>query len=193
MKSLIHHLLGETRTAILAALLLRPERSIHVRELVRMTGASPGTLHRELKAMVAYDVLLRQDVGRQVFYRANPGCAVLPELTGLVRKTAGLVDVLRNALMPLADRINGAFVYGSMASGDIHAHSDIDVMIVGSPGFADVVLALEPAQAFLRREVNPTVFARNDFIARRDQADGFVANVWHGPKLWLIGNADELG
>lgn len=43
MKPLIHHLLGETRTAVLAALLLRPKQPLHVREFVRMTGASPGT------------------------------------------------------------------------------------------------------------------------------------------------------
>ena len=91
MKSLIHHLLGETRTALLATLLLRPEQSLHVRELVRLTGASPGTLHRELQALVRHGVLQRRQVGRQVFYQANPACAVLPELTGLVRKTAGLV------------------------------------------------------------------------------------------------------
>ena len=41
-KSLIHHLLGETRTAILATLLLRPEESRHLRDLERTTGLSPG-------------------------------------------------------------------------------------------------------------------------------------------------------
>src|SRR3546814_14681171 len=85
MKTLIHHLLGETRTAILAALLLHPEEARHVRDLERSTGLSPGSLHRELTALVALDVLRREQVGRQVFYRANPDCSVLPELTGLLR------------------------------------------------------------------------------------------------------------
>src|SRR3546814_10604743 len=92
MKTLIHHLLGETRTAILAALLLHPEEARHVRDLERSTGLSPGSLHRELTALVALDVLRREQVGRQVFYRANPDCSMLPELTGLLRKTAGVVD-----------------------------------------------------------------------------------------------------
>src|SRR3546814_2958679 len=110
MKTLIHHLLGETRTAILAALLLHPEEARHVRDLERSTGLSPGSLHRELTALVALDVLRREQAGRQVFYRANPDCSVLPELTGLLRKTAGVVDVLRDELTPLADRTDGAFV-----------------------------------------------------------------------------------
>lgn len=96
MKTLIHHLLGETRTAILAALLLRPDEPRHVRELVRSTGVSPGSLHRELTSLVEYGVLQRQQVGRQVFYRIDPSCPVLPELTGLMRKTAGLRTVAGN-------------------------------------------------------------------------------------------------
>lgn len=193
MKTLIHHLLGETRTAILAALLLRPEEARHVRDLERTTGLSPGSLHRELTALVALEVLRREQVGRQVFYRANPDCPVLPELTGLLRKTAGVVDVLRARLSQLADRIDGAFVYGSMAKGNPHAHSDVDLMIIGSAGFADVVLALEPAQEAMRREINPSVLGRHEFIKRREQQDSFVATIWKEPKLWLLGSADELG
>lgn len=193
MKTLIHHLLGETRTAILAALLLRPEESRHVRDLERTTGISSGSLHRELTALVGFGVLQREQVGRQVFYRVNAACPVLPELTGLLRKTAGVVDVLREGLSPLADRIDGAFVYGSMATGDMHAHSDVDLMVVGSVGFADVVVALEQAQQAVQREINPTVLSRADFIERRKQKGSFVASVWKEPKLWLIGDSDELG
>lgn len=87
MKPLIHHLLGETRTAVLAALLMRPEQALHVRELQRITGISSGALHRELTALGRYGVLLREGVGRQVMYRANPDHPLLPELTGLVCKT----------------------------------------------------------------------------------------------------------
>lgn len=193
MKTLIHHLLGETRTAILAALLLRPEQSRHVRDLERSTGISAGSLHRELTALVGLGVLERTQVGRQVFYRAQPACPVLPELTGLLRKTAGVVDVLREGLLPLHDRIDAAFVYGSMATGNVHAHSDIDVMIIGPLGFADAVLALEPAQQATQREINPTVLSRQDFAKRRAQKDSFVASAWKEPKLWLIGDPDELG
>jgi predicted nucleotidyltransferase len=193
MKPLIHHLLGETRTAILAALLLHPDKPRHVRELVRTTGTSPGTLHRELNTLVDYGVLQREQVGRQVFYCADMTCPVLGELTGLMRKTAGMVDILRETLLPLADQIRGAFVYGSMASGDTHVHSDVDVMLVGTLGFADAVLALQSAQETLRREVNPTVLSLEEFLQRRNQQDSFVARVWKEPKLWLIGELDELG
>lgn len=184
---LAHFLLGQTRSSVLAALLLRPEVSLHVRELARLTGGSAGSLHRELRALAEMGLLIRQEEGRQVYYRANTQCPVFEELAGLLRKTAGLVDVLREALAPLAGQVEQAFVYGSMARGSEHAHSDVDLMVVGEADFADVVLALAPAQALLRREINPTVLSRAELERKLKQKDGFVAQVWSGPKLRVLG------
>lgn len=189
MTSLAHFLLGQSRSAVLSALLLRPDAALHVRELARLTNVSPGSLHRELRNLADRGLLLRQETGRQVFYRANVQCPIFEELAGLLRKTAGLVDVLRQALVPLSDKLEMAFVYGSMARGDEHAHSDVDVMLVGDLDFADVVLALSGAQEFLRREINPIVLSRAEWDHKLAQADGFAAQVWQGSKLWLVGQA----
>lgn len=187
MSSVANFLLGQTRTAVLSELLLHPEASLHVRELARLAGASPGSLHRDLRAMTALGLLSRQEVGRQVHYRANTQSPVFEELAGLLRKTAGLVDVLRDALKPAADQIDYAFVYGSMASGTEHAHSDVDVMIVGKIEFGEAVQALSPAQEKLRREVNPTVLAPAEVVRKLRDKDSFVAQVWAKPRLWIIG------
>lgn len=185
--SLAHFLLGQTRSAVLGALFLRPEVVLHVRELARLTGVSPGSLHRELRTLADMGLLIRRETGRQVYYRANQQCPVYEELTGLLRKTAGLIDVLREALLPLAGRVERAFVYGSMARGKEHAHSDVDVMVIGDLEFADVALSLASAQATLRREINPTVMSRTEFERKLKDSDGFVAQVWDGPKLWVTG------
>lgn len=191
MSSIAHFLLGQTRSAVLGALLLHPDSSLHVRELARLTGASPGSLHRDLRAMTALGLLLRQEVGRQVHYRANTQSPVFDELAGLLRKTAGLVDVLRDALGPVADQIDYAFVYGSMASGVEHAHSDVDVMIVGSIGFGEAVQALSAAQDELRREVNPTVLTPAQVARKLREKGGFVSQVWATPRLWIMGGDEE--
>jgi len=70
-------------------------------ELARITGVSPATLRRELRALSELGLLTRREVGRQVFYSANRASAMFPELAGLRRKTAGLADLLRGALAPL--------------------------------------------------------------------------------------------
>lgn len=192
MPSTAAFLLGRTRSAVLGALFLHPESSLHVRELARLTGASPGSLHRDLRTMTDLGLLLRQEIGRQVHYRANPDSPIFTELAGLLRKTAGVVDILRDALAPVADRIDRAFIYGSIARGTEHAHSDVDVMIVGDVDFGEAIVALASVQEKLRREVNPTLFTRSEFATKLKKRDGFVTQVWDGPKLWLI-RGDEGG
>ena len=192
MNCLATQLFGASRAAILAALLLRPEEGLHVRELARLTGISPGTLHRELRALTELGLLVRREVGRQVFYSADRTCPIFEELAGLLRKTAGLADVLRAALAPLAERIRLAFVYGSMAAGTAAAHSDADVMVLGNVPFAEVVKALHPAQATLRRELNPTVMSAAEFSRKRRARDGFAVSVANAPKIWLIGDDDDF-
>lgn len=193
MNRLISHLLGDTRTAILAVLLLRPDEPQHVRELARLTGVSPGTLHRELTALASLGILRRNEVGRQVFFAADRACPVFEELAGLLRKTAGSVDVIRKALQPHAARIRASFVYGSVAAGTETSSSDVDVMILGDISFGEAVQALAPAQAALRRDVNATVMKREEFLRKRKAKDGFVSELSKGPKLWVIGSDDELG
>ncbi len=192
MTSVAHSLLGHTRSRVLCALLLHPDQSLHVRELARATGASPGSLHRELRFLTDLGLLLRHEVGRQVHYQANRQCPVFEELAGLLRKTAGIADVLRDALLLLGERVLLAFIYGSVAAGTERPGSDVDVMLLGSAGFADVALALAEIQTVLGREVNPTPMPPQDFARKLTDGDGFARSVAASPKIWLIGSDDDF-
>lgn len=192
MHEIAQYLLGQARSRVLAALLLHPEKALHVRELARVTGASPGSLHRELRSLTELGLLLRTEVGRQVHYQANSQSPIFLELAGLLRKTIGVADVLRAALFTLGDGVSLAFVYGSVASGSENARSDVDVMVLGSAGFADVALALTPAQATLGREINPTPMSVADFAGKLKLGQGFAVNVAASPKIWLKGDADDF-
>lgn len=55
------------------------------------------------------------------------------------------------------------------------------------------MLAVQPVQEALGREVNPTVLSREEFEKRRAQTDSFITAIRKEPKLWLLGNAHELG
>lgn len=192
MISLAHHLLGQTRSAVLSVLLLHPEASLHVRELARLTGASPGSLHRELRALADLGLLIRQEVGRQVHYRANPQSPVFEELAGLLRKTIGVADVLREALVSLGNKVNMAFVYGSVAAGLERPGSDVDLMVMGKTTFADLARALAATHGTLQREVNPTAMLPRDFSRKYAEGDGFIRNVVVSPRIWLIGGESDL-
>lgn len=181
------------RREVLGLLLLRPDDGLHVREISRLTGVPAGSLHRELRALTEAGLLLREPMGNQVRYRANRASQIYPELAEIFRKTAGLVDLLREALAPAAARIRAAFVFGSIAHRAETTRSDIDVFVVGTASFAEVVTALSPLQERLGREVNPVVMAPEEFAAQRAAGDRFVKRVMHEPRLYLLGGDDDLG
>jgi predicted nucleotidyltransferase len=95
------------------------------------------------------------------------------------------------ALSPIAPKLRVAFVFGSVAQGLERAGSDIDVMLIGDVSFRQAVQLLHPTQAALGREVNPRVFAADEFAAK-SKHEPFLADVLAKPKLFLIGNAHDL-
>lgn len=180
------------RRKALALLMLTPGRRLHVREIARLTGSAPGTMAKELGQLHRAGLLDKTTVGNQVQFSANESHPVFPELSTLLRKTVGLADVLVDALAGLADRIRVAFVFGSVARGEEHAGSDIDVLIVGDLGFADATTALYPAQEQLRREINPKVFGVDEWASQIAIRSTFIRDVLAKPKIFLIGTQDDL-
>ena len=185
-------LFGKTRRAVLALLFSNPDEAFYLRQIVRRVRSGQGGMQRELQRLVDARVILRTVRGRTTFYQANRACPVFNELRGLVIKTAGVAEVLRAALLPVRERIDVAFIYGSVAKARMRVSSDIDLFVVGAVGFGEVVDRLSTAQTELAREVNPTVFDPREFERRMKQGDHFVSSVVDGPKVFVIGGQHEL-
>jgi predicted nucleotidyltransferase len=130
--------------------------------------------------------------GKQVYYQADPESPFLPELQGLMAKTAGLVDVIRDAINPAARRIAVAFVYGSVARAKELSTSDVDLMVVGDVGLKDLALSLRDARTRLAREINVSVHSPEEFVKKARTGNNFVSTVLDEPKLFVIGTKDDL-
>jgi predicted nucleotidyltransferase len=180
------------RRRVLGLLLLRPDESLHGREIARRTGLPAGTLTRELKRLAAAGLLKQEKRGNQVLYSANRASPIFVELAGILRKTSGLADVVAEALKPLSDRIDVAFIFGSVARAAETTGSDVDVLIVGSVDFGTVIDALHPAQQQLAREINPKVFSPGEWRTKVDEKNPFVSDVIFNPKIFLIGDEHDL-
>ena len=189
---LVEILFGAYRRQILALLLLRADESFYVREIARLTGVPAGSLHRELTLLADAGLLLRAEAGNQVRYQANHESSIFPELAGIFRKTSGLADVLRDLLAPMQSKIAFAWVFGSMAHGNAQASSDIDLMVIGTTTFANVVHACHEGSARLGREVNPVVMTRTAFKTKLQGNDRFVTRVTREPKIFVMGDAGEF-
>jgi len=156
-------LFGRARRLVLGWLLGHPDEEYFLRQLVRQTGLSPGSVQRELKELVAAGLITRRVRGRQVYFQADPQSPVFHELQSLFVKTAGLADVVREALAPVRDRVDLAFVFGSAARGQLQNDSDVDLCVVGRVPFGDVVDVVGDAERKLGRDINPVVYTVNEY------------------------------
>jgi len=185
-------LLPKTRQGILAATLVQPEKAWYASELAQRLGVPSSSLQRELQDLTEAGILKTHKQGRMVYYQANRESPVFSDLRGLMLKTAGLVDVLAQALKPVASKVTTAFVYGSIAAGSEDSNSDIDLMVVGEVSPQDLALPLRRARESLGREINPTVYSLSEFERKRAANDHFLTQVLDKPRLIVLGNKDEL-
>ena len=180
------------RAGVLSATILQPEHWWFMTELARHLETSPSSLQRELELLVAAGLLLRRQDGRRTYYKANADSPLFADLHGLLDKTSGLVPALKSTLAHFDDRIKLAFLYGSVARGEEHSASDVDLMIVGTLKLIDLLPALRKLEARFRREVNVTLYSPEEFRRRLAAKDHFLHSVLKGKTIPLKGTLDEL-
>ena len=189
---MIDHIFPKARQRLLGILLPRPNQEFYLRELIRRSGLGQGSVQQELASLTRAGIILRRKDGNRVYYRANVSAPIYSELKGLMLKTAGLADVLRDALQPAAGRIGFAFVYGSVARADESAQSDIDLMVIGTISFRELSAIIGTAQEYLGREINPTIYSKSEFLAKLKDGHHFCRSIVREPKLFILGEEDEF-
>ena len=185
-------LFSKTRRAVLSLLYSKVDDAFYMRQIVRAAGVGLGAVQRELKQLSDAGIIQRIVRGHQVYYQANPLCPVFDELKKLVVKTVGVGAALQAALAPLSDRINVAFIYGSIARSEDRRESDVDLLVVGKVTFTEIVSSLSEAQKTIGREINPTVYPPVEFRSKVAAGHHFLSTVLRGPMLFLIGDKREL-
>jgi predicted nucleotidyltransferase len=186
-------LFSRVQLRVLALLFGQPDRAFHASEIIRLAGSGSGAVQRELEKLANSGILLVTESANRKLYQTNRQSPIFDELHGLIAKTVGLVEPLRDALKPFAESIDVAFVYGSVARGRDTAKSDIDLMIVGRElAYSPVYAALQKAEKVLRRPVNPNLMTPAEWKRKRADKGSFVSKIVQQPKLFVIGSEDEL-
>ena len=103
-------------------------------------------------------------VGKQKHDQANGDAPLFSELCGIVQKTIGLADPLREALRPFESQIEAAsYMVRSRKEPDT-AGSRCRVMVISDElKYADVFAALEDVGVRVGRQVNPTILSRKEW------------------------------
>lgn len=183
---------SKLRSKVLGWLFTHPDERYFVRQLTTLVGEDSTNVSRELARLEKAGILVSATEGKHKYYQANRQSPLFNELHGLIVKTTGVVDVLRLALMPLAEKSASAFVYGSMASGETNSMSDIDLLVVGNIDEMALHRAISQAEKRLGRPVNYTLMSQPEFDKRRSEKGGFLDRVLTGQKIMILGSINGI-
>ncbi len=184
--SLADFLIAPRQQRLLAALLLHPERSYSYNELIKIGGAGRGVNQNALRRLLASGAAIGQRVGNQLRIRANPRFPLYAELRAICIKSFGVLERIRAALEPLAERIDFAFLFGSIVTATDRADSDIDLLVVGPIGLLELNSALEQAEEDLGRRIHVSLYGPQEWEGK--SADRVVQRILSTPRLMVIGN-----
>ena len=141
---------------------------------------------------MASRILAHRREGTRAYFKAETQSPVFRDLQQLFDKTAGLAPILEQILRPFGNKIQSAFIYGSVARRQEEAMSDVDVMVIGRAGIADLSPSLRKAEQRLGREVNVTTYSQEEFREKIKSHDHFLAAVLRGRKQFLKGSQSDL-
>jgi DNA-binding transcriptional ArsR family regulator/predicted nucleotidyltransferase len=190
MTNLVDIVSSRVKAELLRLLFGLSQPELHLRELVRQSGLSLGTVQQELRRLTRVGLVIARKDGNRVYYRANPDHPAYRDLCSLVVKTDGLAGVLQPARK--TPDVSVAFVFGSVARGDTDAGSDVDLMVIGQVGLRKLTSLLSGVADRVGREINPHVMSPEEFAKRKVDRDHFVISVLAAPKLFVKGTEHEL-
>lgn len=192
-KSLSNVLFSKARQRLLGLLYSHPEKDFYTNEIIRHTNMGSGAIQRELELLSRVGLIITQTVGNQKRYKANKRSLLYNELRSIIVKTFGLADVLREALKPLQEKILLAFIFGSIAKQTDTVNSDIDIMLIGNDlTYSDFFNKITEVESKLERKINPTFHTPQEWVQKITEKNNFLTKIISQPKIFLIGDEDEL-
>jgi uncharacterized protein len=187
--SSVDFLFTPTVQRTLAAVLVNPERSFTLQDLLRKAATGRGSAQQQIDRLVAAGVLVEEPRrGRQRSIRANTEYFLYAELRSIALKTFGLMEPIGQALQAHAARIEEAFIFGSVVKGTDTGQSDIDVMVVGNVLPLDLFEIAGELRQSLGRAVQFHSYEPTEW---RDlvKNDPVVSQIVNGPRLQVLPHA----
>lgn len=182
---------SKLRVDLLSLFFGRPDEEFYVREIEKILQEDVGNISRELKNLEGIGLLVSRKKGNLKYYLLDRKFPLYDELRSIILKTRGAVGVLQGSLSEM-EGVDFAFIYGSFASGQETAKSDIDLMVIGKVALEHIIKHLKEPEEILGREINPSLYERREIQKRLRDKEPFISRVMREPKIMLIGDEDGL-
>lgn len=184
-------LISEVRVNILKKMLPNPEKSYHVRALVRAVDTEINAVRRELKRLSEAGLLRKRSSGNRVYYNVNTDSPLYPELVSLIAKEEGLGAQIIKASKELGN-VKFAVLSRGFSRGRAPSVLNVDIFIVGSVNMPVLDQIIKNEEALTGREINYSVMGNEEFEFRKRKNDQFVMKILAQSRTMLIGDEEDF-
>ncbi len=194
MDDMTEALFTKVRQRVLGLLYSHPDVDFNTREIIKACHSGFGAVQRELEKLTAAGYVIARQFSNQKRYQANKAAPFYEEMRGIILKSFGLADVLRESLKSvLLKRVLFAFIFGSIAKQKDTTQSDIDLLLIGEDlTYANVFKILHKAEKRLGRTINPIFYSPSDWLKKIQEKNNFITQIIKQPKIFLRGDEYEL-
>lgn len=168
-----------------------PNKEYYLRELERTLGIPVSMIQRELRNLEKAGVFVHRKQGNLMYYYLNKNYPLFDEFKSIISKTIGVRGLIKETLKRLGG-FKVAFLYGSFAKNEEKAESDIDLFLVGRVDERRLVMEINRLEKILKREINYTIYSSVELRRKLKKRDAFIIDVMENPKIYLIGDENEL-
>ena len=186
--NLVHLTKSTLKKKLLAYFFTNPESRLYVREIAKLINVDPTNLSRVLRDFEAEGIFVSKKKGNEKYVSLNRDYALYQELKSTVFKTIGAKGAIESVIKNLKG-IERAFIYGSYAKSVEHAASDIDLCVItDSEKFKEEPLLkeLHVLEKQLGREINYTLFTKEEWYAKKQAGDSFVSGLLKNKRIELV-------
>jgi len=182
---------SKTRKELFRLYFTNPDQEYYLRELERILRTPVSMVRKELTRLEEDGLFLSKKRGNLTYYFLNRSYPLFDELRSIVFKTIGIQGSLKEILGRMKG-VETAFVYGSFAKHEETVRSDIDLFIIGKIDEDRLLREINKLEKGLKREINYSIFQRDEFKHKTKERDPFITDLLKNPKIFLIGGENDL-
>lgn len=182
---------SKTRKELFRLYFTNPAQEYYLRELERILRTPVSMIRKELTRLEEDGLFQSRKRGNLTYYLLDQSYPLFDELKSIVFKTIGIQGLLREILGRMRG-MEAAFIYGSFAKHEETGRSDIDLLIIGKIDENRFLREINKLEKVLKREINYSIFERDEFDHKTKGKDPFVADLLKNPKIFIIGDENDL-
>lgn len=191
MNTLQDLMISRVRVKMLELFLTHQKELYYVREISRQIKEEINAVRRELERLTMTGLLKSEQRGNRLYYYLNQKYIFFQELERMIAKTTGLGKKLRKLQHKLGT-VEFVMFSSRFVQGLPPAQGQLDILLVGEIVLQDLSDLIKEDERLRGREINYTVFSKDEFEFRKQRRDPFIMDVLFASRVMVIGSEDEF-